>query len=253
MATPLWADAIRRGLVQATQDAVVHPTAVLILADRTGQERPVALGPGARVGAFAVVHGGVRLGAGVEVGHGVVLGEPETGYALRAHHDGHGATTVLDDGVVLRSGAVVYAGVHVGARTAVGHGTLLRTGVRIGADSQLGHLMTVERDTRIGDRVRCSPLTHLTAQMHIGDDAFIGARVGTINDKHLIWRDPDRVEPLRPPRIEASAKVGTGVVLLPGVTVGAGALVGAGSIVTHDVAPGTTVFGSPARENGGRS
>jgi acetyltransferase-like isoleucine patch superfamily enzyme len=253
MATPQWADAIERGLVQIAPDTVVHPTAVLILADRTGQERPVILGAGARIGAFAVVHGGARLGAGVVVGHGVVVGEPETGYALRAHHDGHGATTVLDDGVVLRSGAIVYAGVRIGRRTVVGHGTLLRTGVTIGADSQLGHLMTVERDTHIGDRVRCSPLTHLTAQMHIGDDAFIGARVGTINDKHLIWRDPDHEEPLCPPRIEAGAKVGTGVVLLPGVVVGTGALVGAGSVVTRDVAPGTTVFGNPARPNGGRS
>ncbi|GAA2241605.1 acyltransferase [Promicromonospora sukumoe] len=253
MATPQWADAIERGLVQIAQDAVVHPTAVLILADRTGQERPVSIGAHARVGAFTVVHGGTILGEDVEVGHGGVVGEPETGYALRAHHDGHGADTVLGDGVVLRAGAVVYAGARVGARTAIGHHTLLRTGVRIGDDSQLGHLMTVERDTVIGDRVRCSPLTHLTAQMHIGDDAFIGARVGTINDKHLIWRDPDRQEPLRPPRVEAGAKVGTGVVLLPGVVIGAGALVGAGSLVTRDVAPGSTVFGSPARTNGGRS
>ncbi|RPF21085.1 DapH/DapD/GlmU-related protein [Myceligenerans xiligouense] len=253
MATPQWADAIERGLVQIAPGAVVHPTAVLILADRTGQERPLVISAGTRIGAFAVMHGGTVLGEDVEIGHGAVVGEPETGYALRAHHDGHGADTVLGDGVVLRVGAIVYAGVRIGARTTVGHHTLLRTGVRIGADSQLGHLMTVERETRIGDRVRCSPLTHLTAQMHIGDDAFIGARVGTINDKHLIWRDPDHEEPLRPPRVEAGAKVGTGVVLLAGVVVGAGALVGAGSVVTRDVAPGTTVFGNPARENGGRS
>ncbi|MEU4361966.1 DapH/DapD/GlmU-related protein [Promicromonospora sp. NPDC023987] len=253
MATPQWADAIQRGLVQIAPDAVVHPTAVLILADRTGQDRPLVIKTGARIGAFAVVHGGTILGEDVEVGHGAVVGEPETGYALRAHHDGHGADTVLGDGVVLRSGATVYAGVRIGVRTTIGHGTLLRTGVTIGTGSQLGHLMTVERGTQIGDRVRCSPLTHLTAQMHIGDDAFIGARVGTINDKHLIWRDPDHEEPLRPPRVEAGAKVGTGVVLLPGVIIGAGALVGAGSVVTRDVAPGTTVFGNPARENGGRS
>lgn len=46
---------------------------------------------------------------------------------------------------------------------------------------------------------------------------------------------------LAPPWTEAGAKAGTGVVLLPSVVVGAGALIGAGSLVTRDVAPGTTV------------
>ncbi|GAA1854714.1 acyltransferase [Myceligenerans crystallogenes] len=253
MATPQWADAIDHGRAQIAPDALIHPTAVLITADRLGRHRPVVIGAGARVGAFAVVHGGTRLGDGVEIGHHAIVGEPETRYALRGHHDGHGATTILHDGVVLRAGAVVYAGARIGAETVIGHSTLLRTGVVVGAGSQLGHLMTVERETRIGDRVRCSPLTHLTARMHIGNDAFIGARVATINDKHLIWRDPDHQEPLRPPRIEAGAKVGTGAVLLPGVIIGVGALVGAGSVVTRDVAPGVTVFGNPARQNAGRS
>jgi maltose O-acetyltransferase len=43
------------------------------------------------------------------------------------------------------------------------------------------------------------------------------------------------------------AWIGTGAVVLPGVTVGEGAVVGANSVVTRDVPPYTVVGGAPAR------
>ena len=52
---------------------------------------------------------------------------------------------------------------------------------------------------------------------------------------------------IRPVRIEAWADIGTGAVILPGVTVGRGSIVGAGAVVTHDVPPFTVVAGVPAR------
>ena len=47
--------------------------------------------------------------------------------------------------------------------------------------------------------------------------------------------------------VGARAFVGLRAIILPGVTIGEGAVVGAGAIVTHDVAPGQTVAGNPAR------
>ena len=52
---------------------------------------------------------------------------------------------------------------------------------------------------------------------------------------------------IRPVRIEAWADVGTGAVILPGVTVGKGSIVGAGAVVTEDVPPFAVVAGVPAR------
>jgi sugar O-acyltransferase (sialic acid O-acetyltransferase NeuD family) len=43
------------------------------------------------------------------------------------------------------------------------------------------------------------------------------------------------------------ATIGSGAQVLQGLTIGAGATVGAGAVVTHDVAPGVTVVGVPAR------
>lgn len=50
--------------------------------------------------------------------------------------------------------------------------------------------------------------------------------------------------------VEGGVVMGDNVTVKPGVTVGEGAMVGAGAVVTHDVAPGTTVVGVPARSVG---
>ena len=147
----------------------------------------------------------------------------------------------------LDAGAIIYAGVQVGAATMIGHQTLLRSFVAVGADTQLGHNLTIERATRIGNGVRCSPGSHITSSCVLGDGVFLGAGVRTINDRELIWRVPDREPELVPPRFECGAKVGSGATILAGVIIGARALVGAGSVVTRDVPAGATAYGVPAR------
>jgi acetyltransferase-like isoleucine patch superfamily enzyme len=48
--------------------------------------------------------------------------------------------------------------------------------------------------------------------------------------------------------IDADAWIGTGAVILPGLTIGEGAVVGANSVVTKNVAPYTIVGGAPAHK-----
>jgi acetyltransferase-like isoleucine patch superfamily enzyme len=52
---------------------------------------------------------------------------------------------------------------------------------------------------------------------------------------------------IRPVKVEAWADIGTGAILLPGVTIGKGSIVGAGAVVTRDVEPFSVVAGVPAR------
>jgi acetyltransferase-like isoleucine patch superfamily enzyme len=212
--------------------------------------RPVTVRANAVIGAFAVVHGGTVVGEGATIEAYVIVGKPELGYAVGHSYPGTGAATTIGDGAMVRAGAIIYAAVDLGAEVLVGHHTLLRSAVTVGAGSQLGHNLTVERATRIGREVRCSPGSHITSSTALGDRVFLGAGVRTINDKTLTWRDPHRDPELIPPRSEDGAKIGTGCVVLAGITVGSNALVGAGSLITHDIPPSAIAYGHPARVHG---
>jgi acetyltransferase-like isoleucine patch superfamily enzyme len=241
------AELARAGLLLLGEGVSVDATAVFAPADEQGVVRPIEIATGCRIGAHTVIWGGARLCEGARIEEGVIVGKPETGYAVGHVYPGAGADTVIGPDTTVRSGAIVYAGVQIGGATVIGHHTLLRSFVTVGADTQLGHNLTVERATRIGDGVRCSPGSHITSSCVLADGVFLGAGVRTINDRELIWREADREPELVPPRFARGAKVGSGSTILAGVLIGEHALVGAGSVVTRDVPAGATAYGVPAR------
>jgi acetyltransferase-like isoleucine patch superfamily enzyme len=237
----------RAGLLRADPGAQISRFAVFVPADALGTARPVTIHAGAVVGPFAVVHGGTTVGEQARIEEHTVVGCPELGYAVGRIYPGTGGGTLIGAGAVVRGGAVVYADVQIGVNVLIGHHTLLRTGVQVGTETQLGHHLTVERATRIGRDVRCSPGSHITSSTVLADRVFLGAGVRTINDKTLTWRDPHRNPTLAAPRFDTGAKVGSGSVVLAGVTICEYALVGAGSLVTRDVPAGALAYGQPAR------
>jgi acetyltransferase-like isoleucine patch superfamily enzyme len=238
---------VATGLLETGTGCRISPHAVFEPQDEQGTLRPIKLGDHVVVGAGAVLCGGTEAGDGARIEEHTIVGKPELGYAVGRTYAGSGARTRLGANTTLRAGAIVYAGCEIGANTAVGHQTLIRSHVKIGDDCVLGHFLVIERECQIGSRVRLSPHSHITSATVIGNDVFLGAGIRTVNDKHLIWRDPDREPDLLPPRFENGAKVGSGSTILSGVIVGEHALVGAGSVVTRDIPGGATAFGVPAR------
>jgi maltose O-acetyltransferase len=83
----------------------------------------------------------------------------------------------------------------------------------------------------------------------IGDGCQIGPAVQIYTADHP--RDPALrragYESGKPVRIGQNVWIGGGAIILPGITVGDDAVIEAGSVVTRDVATGTTVVGNPAR------
>lgn len=83
----------------------------------------------------------------------------------------------------------------------------------------------------------------------IGNRVAVASRVTFVVSSHPNFSNlRENMKPVHAPiEIKDDAWIGTGVIILPGVTVGKGAIVGAGSVVTHDVPDLTIVTGSPAR------
>lgn len=122
-------------------------------------------------------------------------------------------------------------------------------------------LEVIERDARIefGERVKINDYFHIGAvrSIYIGDDVLIGSRVTVVDHGHGNYSGASCSNPQTPPddrellglpiRIEKNVWLCEGVVVLPGVKIGAGSIIGANSVVVSDIPPGSIAVGAPAK------
>jgi acetyltransferase-like isoleucine patch superfamily enzyme len=126
-------------------------------------------------------------------------------------------------------------------------------GCRIGAETRVGPFVEIQRGATIGARCKISSHCFVCDGVSIEDEVFLGHGVVFINDKApRATTEAGELQggddwELVPTHVGRRASIGSGAVVLAGVRIGAGALVGAGAVVTHDVEPGATVVGVPAR------
>jgi acetyltransferase-like isoleucine patch superfamily enzyme len=126
-------------------------------------------------------------------------------------------------------------------------------GCTIGAGTRIATFVEIQKNAVIGARCKISSHTFVCEGVTIEDECFIGHHVCFINDRHprataasgqlqteADWR-------VVPTRVCRGASIGSGAVIMCGVTIGPRALVGAGAVVTHDVPAGAVVAGVPAR------
>jgi sugar O-acyltransferase (sialic acid O-acetyltransferase NeuD family) len=114
---------------------------------------------------------------------------------------------------IIHPASTVASGVVLGAGAVLAAGARISTNVRIGQHFHANPNATVGHDCAIGDYVTLSPGAHISGSVKLGDGVLVG----------------------------------TGAVVIQGCTVGDWAVIGAGAVVIHDIAPGLTVAGVPAR------
>jgi acetyltransferase-like isoleucine patch superfamily enzyme len=147
----------------------------------------------------------------------------------------------LGKNVVLEAGVLIFhpENVEIGDDVYVGHNTILK--------GYYKNRMEIAGGVWIGQQC----FFHSAGGLKIGRNVGIGPAVKIITSYH---EGKDAEKPIihtpvifKPVVIENDADIGTGAIILPGVTIGKGAQVAAGAVVSRDVEQYTVVGGVPAR------
>lgn len=196
------------------------------------------LGAGVRIGFHAWIGPGVRLGDGCVIEQNAVVGYGGTATT---------APTVLGAGCLVANNATVYHSVMLGERVKIRHNAIVREDVSIGAGTSLGAGSGIEPHTRVGAACSFHSRVHLTDYSEIADGVFIGPGFVSLSDLQLDYRRPQLHRAYKGVTIGRGARIGGGVLALPGTVIGEETLVGAGSQVSGTLLARTVYLGSPAR------
>lgn len=125
-------------------------------------------------------------------------------------------------------------------------------GCKIGDNTKIGTFVEIQKNAFVGKNCKISSHSFICEGVIIEDEVFIGHNVNFINDKYpeattggMLQTETDWT--VIPTKVKKGASVGTGAVIMCGITIGEKAIVGAGSVVTKDVPPFAIVAGNPAK------
>ena len=141
-------------------------------------------------------------------------------------------TAVIDEGAIIGEGTKIWHFCHVSATAVIGKNCILGQNVFVGEDVHIGNNVKIQNNVSVYSGVT------------IEDCAFIGPSVVFTN-----VRIPDATykQPYVQTLVCKGAMIGANATIVCGNIIGDQAVVGAGSVVTHNVASFTTVWGVPAR------
>lgn len=126
-------------------------------------------------------------------------------------------------------------------------------GCEIGDHTSIGTFVEIQKGVKVGARCKIQSHTFICEGVTLEDEVFVGHNVNFLNDRYPAATNSDgsrKAETdwtLERTLVKRRAAIGTGAVIMPGVTIGEQALVGAAAVVTKDVPDGAVVVGNPAR------
>jgi acetyltransferase-like isoleucine patch superfamily enzyme len=147
----------------------------------------------------------------------------------------------------------IAASVRLGRNVMIHHPDLVNLyGCQVGDDTRIGAFVEIQKNATIGSLCKISSHTFICEGVEIGDEVFVGHGVMFINDLYPRATAAGGLQSeadwkVIPTYVRKGASIGSGAVILGGITIGERALIGAGAVVTKDVPADAVVAGVPAR------
>jgi UDP-2-acetamido-3-amino-2,3-dideoxy-glucuronate N-acetyltransferase len=133
------------------------------------------------------------------------------------------------------------------------HGFANLYGCTLGDETSVGAFVEIQKGVVVGRRCKISSHSFLCEGVVVEDEVFIGHHVCFTNDLYPRSTTDEGVLQTTggwevvSTLVKRGASIGSGAVILAGITIGERALVGAGAVVTKSVPPGAIVAGNPAK------
>lgn len=200
----------------------------------------VLLGKGTLVGEGVRFFGHVIIGSNVVIDSGVSIGYPRIGVdslldegsrtldaGLDMIAERSAYKTIIGNSSIIRSGTTIYQGTHIGSHFDCAHNCTVREHVTIGAKAYLKLGCEIKPYAKIGNSAVLSGL--------VGDRVVVGHNVTSHGQLIHSYTTGKRFEIEAAPVLCDGCFVGSGAVVIGGVTIGVRAQIAAGAVVSTDV------------------
>jgi acetyltransferase-like isoleucine patch superfamily enzyme len=224
-----------------------------IIGDGTLTGEYCVIEDGAAVGAFCIIGHHVVIRAGAIIGDNVRIDDFADIGKMPMKASNSATTTekvlppsIIGDECIIGTGAIIYAGCHIGRDVLIADLATVREDSVIGDETIIGRGVAIENCCTIGAFCKIETNAYITAYSVLEDCCFIAPGVVTSND-NFAGRTKERFKAFCGVIVKRGGRIGAGAVILPAKTIGRDGFVAAGSLVTKDVPDGVIVAGLPAK------
>lgn len=148
----------------------------------------------------------------------------------------------IGENAYIRTGALIYLGTKIANNLNARPYSIIREFNKIGDNFDIGTHSILDDECVVGNNVKLHRQVYICQRTTIEDNVFVGPGAVFLNDNH-----PVCYKCYKGPTVKKGARIGGGVVVLAGVTIGENSLIGGGSVVTKDIPANVVACGNPAR------